>query len=191
MTATAPRSALAREPSPGALMVIRPSRAVLAAAVALAAVVTLSVSQPELAQAVGSPQVTATPATNLDNGTSIAVSLSGADAFEGQSVAFAECNEATAQSHGGSYGSACTNYGSNLVVAGGSAHGTVTAVYGQLPNNPAPSNSCTEANNGTCTIVALALTNKRSGEDRVDADHVRGCAGCHDQRVAVDRSGQR
>lgn len=137
----------------------------LAAAVALAGALTVSAST---ATAAGSgPLLAASPSTNLDNGTGVQVSLSGADSYDGQQVAFAECNEATAQSYGGNYGPACTAYKLAATVSNGSATGVVTAVYGQLPGDPDPSNTCTEANNGTCDIVAFAVTN--SGPSKIAA----------------------
>lgn len=130
---------------------------VLAATVALAGALAFPASH---AAAAGSgPQLSADPSTSLDNGTSIQVSLSGADSYDGQHVGFAECNEATVQSHGGGLGPACTDFSLQATVASGSATGVVSAVYGQLPNDPDPSNVCTEANNGTCDVVAVAVVN--------------------------------
>ena len=126
---------------------------VLAAAVALAAALALPASN-ATAGGVG-PQLAASPSTNLDDGAGIQVSLSGAYSYEGQQVGFTECNEATVQSHGGGLGPGCTDFRLQATVTNGSATGVVTAVYGQLPNDPDPSNVCTEANNGTCDIVAF------------------------------------
>lgn len=71
-------------------------------------------------------------------------------------MGFAECNQAVGASYGSDW-AGCTSYGSGLLIAGGVATGTVSAVYGQLPNNPDPLNSCTEQNNGSCVVRAFAL----------------------------------
>lgn len=119
----------------------------LAAGAALAGTIAL----PAPASAAGE-QLSAAPATDLINGDSIQVTLSGASAYEGQTVYFAECGVPGQGTYTGD-AAYCGTFQpqGGVAVANGAAAGTVTAVYGDLNGGA----SCTAANNGGCTVAAF------------------------------------
>jgi hypothetical protein len=117
----------------------------LAAAAALAGTIALPATQ---AIASGE-QLSATPSTGLINGDSITVSLSSASAYDGKLAYFSECGPPGTGSSPGDT-AYCDSVQPGVTISNGAATGSVPAVYGDFAGT-----SCTEANNGTCTVAAF------------------------------------
>lgn len=137
-------------------MVRRPIRAVVLLLVAAVALLGGLVLPSAPAGATGTPQLAASPSTNLDNASVVHLTLTGADSYEGQTVYFAQCIEPTAAANCGAFSPQA-----GLAVASGTATYDLKVFYGDLPGYGANAPSCTEANNGTCDIVAFTSTAER------------------------------
>jgi hypothetical protein len=100
--------------------------------------------------AASGPSLTVTPSTNLNDQNIVHVALTGADSYNGQTVYFAECNQAQATTDGNA-NFAC-DQSKPVAVSNGSAHTT------QLITSDA---KCSVSNNGDC--VAAVLLGNNSG----------------------------
>ena len=129
-----------------------------AAAAALAGTIAL----PATPAGAAGEQLSAAPATNVGNGDSVQVTLSGASAENGQTVYFAECGVPGSVVFSGD-AAYCGTFQpqGGVTVANGAAAGAVTAVYGAVGSGA----SCTSANNGGCTVAAFV--NGSSGPTKI------------------------
>jgi hypothetical protein len=111
------------------------------------------------------PTLTADKLTNLDQGTTIHVTLSGAASDAGHQVQFAECDETYAAGQHGTYSTACAADQSNPVNVGndGTATSTLTATYGVLNSAGASSSppTCTDTSPDQCDLVAFDNSSSR------------------------------